>query len=154
MMRIFTIGYESTTMTEFLTALREAGVKRVIDVRAVASSRRPGFSKTPLKNALAEAGIDYVHLRALGTPSEGRTAARAGRQADLERIYAGQLELPVAIVQAEQMKDLAAEQPSALLCYERDPAGCHRSLLLAAAPPRAGGTPHLAKKTAGGGPLG
>jgi len=131
-MRIFTIGYEATTMAEFLAALTEAGVKRVIDVRALPLSRRPGFSKSPLRAALDEAGIEYVHLKALGTPSEGRSAARAGRHEDLERIYAGQLELPEAIVQAGQMRELAAEKPSALLCYERDPAGCHRSLLLAA----------------------
>ena len=131
-MKIFTIGYEATTMAEFLAALKEAGVERVIDVRALPLSRRPGFSKSPLRAALEEAGIDYVNLKALGTPSEGRSAARAGRQEDLERIYAGQLELPEAIVQAEQMRELADEKPSALLCYERDPAGCHRSLLLAA----------------------
>lgn len=129
-MRIFTIGYEGTTMAEFLAALKEAGVEQVIDVRALPLSRRPGFSKSPLKNALAEADIDYVHLKALGTPADGRTAARSGRQEELERIYAGQLELPEAIVQAEQMRELAAERPSALLCYEREPAQCHRSLLL------------------------
>ena len=112
-MHIFTIGYEATTMGEFLAALQGAGVERIIDVRAVPNSRRPGFSKTPLRNALAEIGIDYVHLKALGTPAEGRSAARAGRHEDLER-------------------ELATEKPSALLCYERDPAGCHRSLLLAA----------------------
>jgi uncharacterized protein (DUF488 family) len=131
-MRIFTIGYESTTVGEFLSALQQAGVKRVIDVRAVPNSRRPGFSKTPLRNALAEVGIDYVHLRALGTPADGRAAARAGRHAELERIYAGQLELPEAIAQGAQMVDLAQELPSAVLCYERDPSGCHRTLLLEA----------------------
>lgn len=130
-MRIFTIGYEASTMDEFLSALKDAGVERVIDVRALPLSRRPGFSKSPLRNALGEAGIDYVHLKALGTPAEGRSAAREGRQHDLERIYAGQLELPEAIVQAEQMRELAAEKPSALLCYEREPAQCHRSLLIA-----------------------
>ena len=129
-MHIFTIGYEATTMGDFLAALNDAGVKRVIDVRALPLSRRPGFSKSPLRAALAEVGIDYVHLKALGTPADGRSAARAGKQQDLERIYAGQLELPEAIVQAEQMKELAAEMPSALLCYEREPAVCHRSLLL------------------------
>jgi uncharacterized protein (DUF488 family) len=128
-MKLFTIGYESTTMGDFLGALKAAGVERVIDVRAVPNSRRPGFSKTPLRNALAEGGIDYVHLRALGTPAEGREAARAGRNADLERIYAGQLDLPEALVAAEQMRELAAEKPSALLCYERDPASCHRTWL-------------------------
>ena len=136
-MRIFTIGYEATNVGEFLAALAAAGVKRVIDVRAVPNSRRPGFSKTPLRNALAEADIDYVHLRALGTPAAGREAARRGRHEDLKRIYAGQLELPEAIAEGAQMLELARERPSALLCYERDPAGCHRTLLLAAVAPDA-----------------
>ena len=128
-MRIFTIGYEGATVAEFLDALRTAGVERVIDVRAVPNSRRPGFSKTPLRNALAEAGSDYVHLRPLGTPADGRAAARAGRIEDLERIYAAQLDLPEAIVAAQQMRELAEEKPSALLCYEREPTCCHRTLL-------------------------
>ena len=136
-MRIYTIGYENATVGDFLHALTEAGVKRVIDVRAVPNSRRPGFSKTPLRNALAEAGIEYVHLRALGTPADGRAAARAGRHQDLVRIYAGQLELPEAMAEGAQMIDLAKEKPSALLCYERDPAGCHRTLLLASVAPDA-----------------
>ena len=136
-MRIFTIGYEGATQAEFVAALTKAGVERVIDVRAVPNSRRPGFSKTPLRNALAEAAIDYVHLRALGTPADGRAAARAGRHADLRRIYAGQLELPEAMAEGAQMLELAAEKPSALLCYERDPAECHRTLLIAAVAPGA-----------------
>jgi uncharacterized protein (DUF488 family) len=136
-MRIFTIGYENATVGDFVEALKAAGVDRVIDVRAVPNSRRPGFSKTPLRNALAEADIDYVHLRALGTPADGRAAARAGRQDDLVRIYAGQLELPEAIAAGAQLVDLAGEKPSAVLCYERDPAGCHRTLLLSAVAPDA-----------------
>ena len=136
-MRIFTIGYEGTTVAEFIAALREAGVERVIDVRALPLSRRPGFSKCPLKAALAEAGIEYLHLKALGTPAQGRAAARAGRHAELERIYAGQLELPEAMAQAAQMVELAREKPSALLCMERDPAHCHRTLLVKAAAPKA-----------------
>lgn len=136
-MRIFTIGYEQTTVPEFIAALRNAGVERVIDVRALPLSRRPGFSKSALKSALAEAGIEYLHLKALGTPAEGRAAARAGRHADLERIYAGQLELPEAIAQSAQMLALADERPSALLCMEREPAHCHRTLLLNAVAPDA-----------------
>jgi len=128
-MRIFTIGYEAATMGDFLAALRRAGVERVIDVRAVPNSRRPGFSKNILRNSLAEVGIDYVHLRALGTPAAGREAARAGRKADLERIYAGQLETPEAMAEGAMMLDLAGEKPSALLCYEREPGCCHRTLL-------------------------
>jgi uncharacterized protein (DUF488 family) len=136
-MRIFTIGYEGATVPEFLSALQSAGVERIIDVRALPLSRRPGFSKSPLRAALEEAGIEYIHLKALGTPSEGRTAARAGRHSDLERIYAGQLELPEAMAQSAQMLELSREKPSALLCMERDPVHCHRSLLLRAVAPRA-----------------
>jgi len=129
-MRIFTIGYEGTTVGEFIAALQSVGVQRVIDVRALPLSRRPGFSKSPLRAALEEAGIEYVHLKALGTPAEGRAAARAGRHADLERIYAGQLELPDAIAQSAIMLEMALEKPSALLCVEREPGHCHRTLLL------------------------
>jgi uncharacterized protein (DUF488 family) len=105
-------------------------VAQVIDVRALPLSRRPGFSKTPLRLALKEEGIDYVHLKALGTPAEGREAARKGRIAELERIYAGQLALPEALAAAAQLGELVQEKLSALLCYERHPEGCHRSLLI------------------------
>ena len=136
-MRIFTIGYESTTVGEFIAALQKAGVERVIDVRALPLSRRPGFSKTPLSGALADAGIEYLHLKALGTPAEGRNAARAGRHADMARVYAGQLELPEAMAQSALMLELAAEKPSALLCMEREPEHCHRTLLIKAVAPEA-----------------
>ena len=129
-MKIFTIGYEKATQPELIAALQAAGVERLIDVRAVPLSRRPGFSKNILARGLAEQGIDYVHLRALGTPPEGREAARKGKQDVLERVYAGQLELPEAMAQAAQMLELAREKPSALLCFEREPGGCHRTLLL------------------------
>jgi uncharacterized protein (DUF488 family) len=136
-MKIFTIGYEGTTVPEFLAALKQAGVKLVIDVRALPLSRRPGFSKSSLRASLEEAGMEYVHLKALGTPANGRAAARAGRHADLERIYTGQLELPEAMAQSAQMLELAGEKPSALLCMEREPANCHRTLLLNAVAPGA-----------------
>ena len=134
-MKLFTIGYEGATQPDFLAALKAAGVERVIDVRALPLSRRPGFSKTPLASALAEEGIEYFHLRALGTPAAGREAARKGRHKELERIYAAQLELPEAIVAGQRMRELASEKPSALLCFEREPGGCHRSLLIAAVAP-------------------
>lgn len=131
-MKIFTIGYEGATQAEFIATLQAAGVERVIDVRAVPLSRRPGFSKNILAAGLREAGIDYIGLKALGTPAEGREAARKGKHDVLERVYANQLELPEAMVQSAQMRELAEEKPSALLCFERDPAGCHRTLLIKA----------------------
>lgn len=131
-MRVFTIGYEGATMEGFIAALQGAGVGRVIDVRALPLSRRPGFSKSSLAASLAAADIGYVHLKALGTPKPGRDAAKKGDVATLERVYADQLELPEAQAQAAVMLGLAAERPSALLCFERDPGHCHRTLLLAA----------------------
>ena len=130
MTTIYTIGYEATTMADFLAALHRAGVERVIDVRALPLSRRPGFSKSSLAASLAGAGIDYVHLKALGTPKRGRDAAKKGDVATLEAVYDDQLALPEAEAAAAIMLDLAAERPSALLCYERDPQHCHRTLLL------------------------
>ena len=127
--RIFTIGYEGATQAELIAALNAAGVTRVIDVRAVPLSRKPGFSKNILAAGLKEAGIDYVHLKALGTPPAGREAARKGRMEEMRRVFAEQLETPEAGMQAAQMVALAEEKPSALLCFERDPAGCHRTPL-------------------------
>ncbi len=127
--RIFTIGYEGGTQADLIAALRTAGVGRVIDVRAVPLSRKPGFSKNVLAAGLKEAGIDYVHLKAFGTPAAGREAARSGKIELFERIYSAQLETPEAAVEASRMVALAVETPSALLCFERDPAHCHRTPL-------------------------
>ncbi len=131
-MKVFTIGYEATTVADFIAALAGAGVERVIDVRALPLSRRPGFSKSSLAASLGEAGIEYRHLRALGTPKRGRDAAKKGDVATLEAVYAEQLELPEAQAEAAVMLALAAERPTALVCYERDPCHCHRTLLIAA----------------------
>ena len=109
--------------------MQDAGVEVVADVRAVAASRRPGFAKSALAANLEEAGIGYVHFRALGTPPDGRAAARAGKRAELERIYAGQLELPEAMAASAELAELARDKRVALLCYERDPSCCHRTLL-------------------------
>jgi uncharacterized protein (DUF488 family) len=127
--RIFTIGYEGATQAELIAALDAAGVEQVIDVRAVPLSRKPGFSKNVLAAGLKEARIGYVHLKALGTPPAGREAARKGRMDEMKRIYAEQLDTPEAAAQAAEMIGLAEETPSALLCFERDPAQCHRTPL-------------------------
>ena len=129
-MKIFTIGYEGVTMDEFLAALKGAGVEQVIDVRALPLSRRPGFSKNILAATLKDSGIGYVHLKALGTPKPGRDAAKKGDWRTMEQVYAGQLHLPEAQGQAAQLRDLAAEKRSAVLCFERDPKHCHRTILL------------------------
>ena len=129
-MRIFTIGYEAATQEQVIFALRKAGVKVLADVRAVPLSRRAGFSKNVLAAGLKEAGIEYVGLKALGTPPEGREAARKGNMPRLAEVYAAQLETLEAGVQAAQLSEMVKERATALLCFERDPATCHRSLLI------------------------
>lgn len=124
---LFTVGYEARTQAEFLDVLTAAGVTRIIDVRAVAASRRPGFSKTSLAAALREVGIDYLHLRALGTPKEGREAARKGDTPRMLAIYAKQLATPEAALALEQARTAIRERPSALLCFEREAVHCHRA---------------------------
>jgi uncharacterized protein (DUF488 family) len=126
---IFTIGYEQATQAAVVAALRGAGVEVLADVRYLPLSRRPGFSKSSLRAAVEEAGIEYRHLRDLGTPAEGRAAARRGDHATLARVYAGQLELPEALKQMAELRALAEAKRVCLLCYERDAAVCHRSLL-------------------------
>lgn len=136
-MRIFTIGYEGATQDELVARLQTAGVRMLADVRAVPLSRRPGFSKNILAAGLREAGIDYAGFKPLGTPAEGREAARRHDLPRLRRIYGQQLEQPEALVAAARLVELAADRPTALLCFERDPACCHRTLLIEAIMPDA-----------------
>lgn len=129
-MKLYTIGYEADVQSAVIERLRAAGVRVVLDVRAVASSRKAGFSKSLLAGSLAEAGVEYVHLRALGTPRAGRDAAREGRIADMRRIYEVHLQEPAAQLELARAREIAADRPTALLCYEADPAGCHRSIVV------------------------
>ena len=129
MRRIFTIGYEQATQAAVVAALREAEVELLADIRYLPLSRRPGFSKSSLRAAIEEAGLCYRHFRDLGTPADGRAAARRGDHAELSRIYSGQLELPEAMKQMAELRSLAEKQRICLLCYERNAAECHRALL-------------------------
>ena len=125
--RLFTIGYEQTPAQAVLDELEQAGVKLLVDVRAVAASRRPGFSKSQLAAGLDERGIGYIHLRGLGTPKEGREAARSGHYDTLHKIYNAHLKTPQAKEQMDELASLVKSGgPVCLLCYERDHAHCHR----------------------------
>ena len=124
-----TIGYEDATQGDVIEKLKDAGVEIVIDVRAVPSSRRAGFSKNILAGSLHEAGIDYVHLKALGTPKPGRDAARKGHIGEMHAIYEEHLTEPQAQFQLAEATDIAKERKAALLCYEADAAGCHRRIV-------------------------
>jgi uncharacterized protein (DUF488 family) len=125
--KLFTIGYEQTPAKAVLDELETAGVKLLVDVRAVTSSRRPGFSKNQLAASLDERGIAYLHLAALGTPKEGRLAARSGKFDVLHKIYAAHLKTPQAREELDELAALVKKSgPVCILCYERDHQHCHR----------------------------
>jgi len=124
-----TIGYESQTQDAVIARLKAAKVATLIDVRAVAASRRAGFSKTLLAAGLAAAGIEYVHLRQLGTPKPGRDAARKGRIGEMTQIFEAHMAEPAAQLELARATAIAADRKTALLCYEADPCGCHRKIL-------------------------
>jgi len=127
---LLTIGYQHTTVDNVLDALRGAGAGVLADVRAVASSRRPGFSKTALANAIEAAGMRYIHFRDLGTPADGRAASRAGRYEDMRAIFMEHLATPPAHAALAALADVVdAGHRVCLLCYEADPAHCHRTIV-------------------------
>lgn len=128
--QIFTIGYEGLVSDQLGVILNGAGVSLLADVRAVANSRKRGFSKGALGVSLREAGLGYTHLRSLGTPKAGRQAARAGDAALMRRIYCEEV-LDTADGQKalDELAAMAEASPLCLLCFERDPALCHRRVL-------------------------
>jgi len=129
---LFTIGYEQATQAAVLGEIKRARVDLVVDIRAVAASRRAGFSKRALAAALDEAGIGYVHLQKLGTPAQGRQAARAGDLDTLWRIYDKHIKTaPAQEALDELLALIKSGRRIALLCYCRNPQACHRSRIVA-----------------------
>jgi uncharacterized protein (DUF488 family) len=129
MTSLYTLGYEGADVQQFIGTLLKAGVKVVADVRAVPLSRKKGFSKRGLSDQLAVAGIDYVHFVELGNPRDGRDAAKAGNTDKFRRVYLRHLNGAGAKIALKKLVDLAASQPTCLLCFEREPAECHRTLI-------------------------
>ena len=129
MHRLLTIGYEGCTIAQVIAALRAAGVDLLIDVRAVAASRKPGFSKRQLAGALDEHGVRYVHLQPLGTPKPGRDAVRAGHPERMVAIYRQHLTGDQPQAALADAIALARRSRCCLMCFERDPATCHRRIV-------------------------
>ncbi|HEX3341174.1 MAG TPA: DUF488 domain-containing protein [Pseudolabrys sp.] len=129
---LYTIGYEQAKPAGVLDELKRAKIGLLVDTRAVAASRRPGFSKRQLAASLDEIGIDYIHLQKLGTPVEGRIAARSGDTGTLWRIYDKHIRTPGARAELDELIALIKSgRRVALLCYCRDPKTCHRSRIVA-----------------------
>lgn len=130
--QLYTVGYEGAELSAFLTTLCHLGIRQIIDVRELPLSRRRGFSKRALSEALQQKGISYTHLKELGDPKPGREAARRGDFAEFRRIYKQHLRKVSSQEALAVVADLAAKQRSCLLCYERDSVHCHRSIVSAA----------------------
>jgi uncharacterized protein (DUF488 family) len=129
---LFTIGYEQAKPAAVFDELERAKIELLVDTRAVAASRRPGFSKRQLAASLDEAGIGYIHLQKLGTPAEGRAAARSGNTDALWSIYDKHIKTREAQAELNELIALIKSgKRVALLCYCRDPKTCHRSRIVA-----------------------
>jgi uncharacterized protein (DUF488 family) len=129
---LFTVGYEQAKPATVLGELKRAKIELLVDTRAIAASRKPGFSKRQLAAALEEKGIGYIHLQKLGTPAEGRAAARGGDTDALWRIYDKHIRGAEAQNELRQLITLIKTgKRIALLCYCRDPKTCHRSRIVA-----------------------
>lgn len=126
---VFTVGYEGTDIDRFVRTLKAAGVQQLADVRAVAVSRKPGFSKKKLAARLAEEGIEYLHFVALGDPKPGRDAARAGDFDGFREIYGAHILTAEAQDALRCLTEAVHDAPTCLMCFERDPAMCHRTIV-------------------------
>lgn len=124
-----TIGYELASIDDFVATLVASGVRRLLDIRELPISRRKGFAKRALSAALAQADIEYIHLRGLGDPKPGRDAARAGDLAGFRRIFAEHLRSEPAQSALQQARHLVERGGVCLMCYERDHTTCHRSIV-------------------------
>jgi uncharacterized protein (DUF488 family) len=145
---LYTVHYEGMDMPTFLHTLRVHGVSALVDVRELPLSRKRGFSKTPLRQVLADAGVSYVHVPALGCPKPVRDRYRDdGNWARYTKDFMGHLRgqgLPI-----RDLVKLSRTTTAALMCFEANYLLCHRTYV-ARAVAAAGGPPvwHLGVKTA------
>lgn len=126
---LYTIGYEGTDLERFASTLKAVGVEQLADVRAVPHSRKRGFSKKSLSARLEAEGIRYIPFKSLGDPKPGRDAARAGHFDLFRAIYTAHLDSEEARSSLKELVGVAVERPTCLLCFERDPVTCHRSIV-------------------------
>lgn len=127
--KLWTIGYERVGVADFVAALKAAKIKTLIDVRDVANSRKAGYSKNKLAASLDEAGIAYVHMKALGTPKAGREAARKGDSKTMRRIFEAKLVEPKSQMALAETAELAGKGRVCVMCLEHDWKGCHRTIV-------------------------
>lgn len=126
---VYTIGYEGTHIEEFIQSLLAVGIDAIADVRAIPLSRKKGFSKNSLRDRLAEVGIQYLPMKMLGDPKPGRDAAKAGDYDAFRAIYTSYIDQPDVLSAVETLASEAKHKKICLLCFERDPKTCHRTIV-------------------------
>lgn len=129
-MKVYTVGYESCEIDEFVRFLKQAGIRHLADLRKNPVSRKRGFSKRRLAENLLTAGIEYFHLPALGVPSAWRKQAKA-RQITRKKMFSDYVKkvLPKADLELQEILRKAKKSDLAVLCYEADASDCHRSFV-------------------------
>ena len=124
-----TIGYEGSSIEDFVNTLIACRVSLLLDIRDFPGSRKKGFSKNRLAQILSEHDIEYIHLKGLGDPKNGRDAARRGDMAKFRRIFHSHMKSEIAKTHLNLAVDLSLSKNTCLLCYERDHRDCHRSIV-------------------------
>lgn len=127
---LWSAGYEGRTIESFVGVLLDTHVQAVADVRLTPISRKPGFSKTRLSGFLADAGIEYLHLRRLGNPKENRAPFWNGRLDEGRAGFRHVLQSTEANEQLNELAELAQRSRVAVLCFEQDEDRCHRQVVL------------------------
>jgi uncharacterized protein (DUF488 family)/DNA-binding Xre family transcriptional regulator len=127
---LWSVGYEGRDIDSFVSSLVESHIDVVADVRLTPISRKKGFSKTRLGEALAEAGIEYTHLRGLGNPKDNRAPFWDGRLTEGRARFRGVLRSEEAQSDLDRLAERARQSRVAVLCFEKDENRCHRQVVL------------------------
>ena len=127
---LLTVGYEGSDIETFISRLLSEGVEKIVDVRELPLSRKRGFSKNRLREAAAEVGIEYVHLKSLGDPKEGRLAARAGKYDLFRQVFNEHMKTDEAQEGLRLLGQIVDEHRACLMCFERNHEGCHRHIVV------------------------
>lgn len=129
MQKIYLIGYEGCTSEQLVNTLKNVGVEVLADVRELPLSRKKGLSKTSLAMALKEENISYRHFRELGDPKEGRNAARSGNYQKFEEIFLDHFYKSPAQNALDELLEIASQNTTCMMCFERCSDVCHRSYI-------------------------